>query len=512
MQLRQYHAKILASAQSDPSQLASSTSSGNIVLTQQQIQAALTQPEQVQLQRLLVQKKAIESEIVQLKQKGAQITQQQTVQQQSTTTTSASQQLSKLQLLQQITLKLNNLKQAKTQINESTGQQQLVMTQEEFDQMKKLMELQSKLAAECKAESATTSNTTTTAVSSATSSLQNNLLRQQLQEKQKLLELVKQQLDQVKHQSQINSGQMTNDQQQKYMVLSKKQLELSTQIAQMEKQLGISSMNTNSPSTQKTLLLATTTLPDGTQQTVPLDGTTILNIGNQNQSPTVLTANMLASNSANKQTPIKIRNVITNIASPSNSALASHSPSSSSTTTPLRTLVLNANASMAGVSSTSTINATSTSVNSLNVPTVLPAHYAIALHKQYFPHVQFKCLNFEELAQHSVITKQTDELTLTLLRQLDEKASTVINQEQKEAFAKNQVRIVKKYLEAQLQAKQVVRNRMIEQLDRDQRLVINPDYKTQFVDRNDAIKRLSRYHVLQKTLYEPKEEDSQKCN
>lgn len=36
--------------------------------------------------------------------------------------------------------------------------------------------------------------------------------------------------------------------------------------------------------------------------------------------------------------------------------------------------------------------------NTTTVPSLLPLSFAINLHKQNFPHVEFKCLNFEELA------------------------------------------------------------------------------------------------------------------
>lgn len=136
--------------------------------------------------------------------------------------------------------------------------------------------------------------------------------------------------------------------------------------------------------------------------------------------------------------------------------------------------------------------------------------FAVNLHKQNFAHVQFKCLNFEELAQHGIITKQTDDLTINLLKQLDERASTVINPEQVQSFAKNQVKLVKKYLEQQQMFKQTVRNRIHDQLLKDQKLVVEPDFRTPFADKTDAIKRLSRYHVLQKTLFEPDEAEANK--
>ncbi len=45
---------------------------------------------------------------------------------------------------------------------------------------------------------------------------------------------------------------------------------------------------------------------------------------------------------------------------------------------------------------------------------------------------------------------------------------------------------------------------------KDQKLVIEPEFKTPFQDKTDAIKRRSRYHVFQKTLHEPTEAESQK--
>jgi hypothetical protein len=52
---------------------------------------------------------------------------------------------------------------------------------------------------------------------------------------------------------------------------------------------------------------------------------------------------------------------------------------------------------------------------------------------------------------------------------------------------------------------------LYEVLMRDQELACNPDSKTTFRDRNDAIKRLSRFHVFQRTTQEPSLEDCEKC-
>jgi hypothetical protein len=182
---------------------------------------------------------------------------------------------------------------------------------------------------------------------------------------------------------------------------------------------------------------------------------------------------------------------------------------------PLRTLVLNVkdpNVLTAAAVAVSSPSAAS-SVLIANTTSTVPfsVAYAAQLHKQHFAHVQFKCLSFEELAQHAVITRATDELTLILLKQLDERASTVINAEQREAFTKNQVRLVKKYLEQQHQVKGLIRSRIVEQLGKDQKQVLEPEYRTPFLDKTEAIKRLSRYHVLQKTYHEPTEEEAVKC-
>ena len=93
---------------------------------------------------------------------------------------------------------------------------------------------------------------------------------------------------------------------------------------------------------------------------------------------------------------------------------------------------------------------------------------------------------------------------------MDDRASTVINPDQVESFSRNQVKLVKKYLEQQHSFKQTVRTRIQEQLIKDQKLVLEPDFRTPFQDKTDAIKRLSRYHVLQKTLHEPTESESKK--
>jgi len=275
--------------------------------------------------------------------------------------------------------------------------------------------------------------------------------------------------------------------------------------------------------------------------------------GQSQQTQQSIVSNIPLQSNQHKQTPIKIKNFLStnqynnsNANSYTTTTTVNSSPNSLTAInkqqiTPLRTLVINNRDNTLSSSSTgspvpitiingnamtvnSNVNTNQSSTTVINkLPTqtattttttatgLIPLSVASNLHKQQFPHVQFKCLNFEELAQHGLITKQTDELTMILLKQLDEKASTVINQDQLQSFAKNQVKLVKKYLEQQQTLKTTVRNRIHEQLNKEQKTIVETDCKQPFADRTDAIKRLSSYHLLQKTMFEPSEEDSAKC-
>lgn len=56
--------------------------------------------------------------------------------------------------------------------------------------------------------------------------------------------------------------------------------------------------------------------------------------------------------------------------------------------------------------------------------------------------------------------------------------------------------------------------RIGQQLRKDQAHVLKPDFKTRFLTRGDAIKRLTRYHVFTKPVapaYEPTEDECQEC-
>ncbi|RNA38296.1 mucin-17 isoform X1 [Brachionus plicatilis] len=410
-QLKQYQQKILHYTSQGQQQQQQTT-----VVTQAQIQAVLSNDEQLQLQKLIATKKSVEGEIQQLKQKLM-----------SQDSGGQAQAQSKLQLLQQVTQKLSALRASKTvTVDAGTGQQQLVLTHEEFDQMKKLIDLQSSLQNELKSEAKPSNQSPQPQITTTI-----NLNELNLNEKLKLNDLIKNQIEQVKQ----NMSSQTNKDvlpqlKEKYILLIKKQAELQSLIDK-EKEAGA------------------------------------------------------------RQTPVKIRNVI-----------GQGQMIKSQVATPLRTLVINNKDNTA----TSSVNASP----SLPTGPVISLQQAIALKKQNFAHLELKCLNFEELAQNGVISRESGELTVNLLRQLDERISQVINREQLESFQKNQVKLVRKYLEQQHLAKQNIKNSINEQLVKDQKLAAEPDFKTPFNDRTDAIKRLSRYHVFQKTYFEPSHEDSKK--
>jgi hypothetical protein len=56
--------------------------------------------------------------------------------------------------------------------------------------------------------------------------------------------------------------------------------------------------------------------------------------------------------------------------------------------------------------------------------------------------------------------------------------------------------------------------RIGQQLRKDQAHVLKPDFKSRFLTRGDAIKRLTRYHVLTKPAppaYEPTDDECRQC-
>lgn len=138
--------------------------------------------------------------------------------------------------------------------NKPDGTQQLVLTTDEFEQMKRLVELQSKLQAEIQQqqqqqqiqqqpESSVATSTTTTTI---------KLNDLSLSEKHKLNEIIKNQLEQIKqalaqlasnnnnNNADSSSSSLAAQQQQqlkeKYLVLLKKQAELQTLIQQQQQQ------------------------------------------------------------------------------------------------------------------------------------------------------------------------------------------------------------------------------------------------------------------------------------
>lgn len=57
-------------------------------------------------------------------------------------------------------------------------------------------------------------------------------------------------------------------------------------------------------------------------------------------------------------------------------------------------------------------------------------------------------------------------------------------------------------------------HRIGQQLRKDQAYVLKPDFKSRFLTRGDAIKRLTRYHVFTKPAppaYEPTEDECRQC-
>ena len=166
--------------------------------------------------------------------------------------------MTKQDLLEQCTQKLNQLRSLKTVITTNSDgqpQQQLILTQIEFDQMKKLMELQSQLQSQIQNEQqlqqqqqqSQTLNTITAnnnSTSGGTLSINTSngtpikLNELSLSDKYKLNEIIKGQLQQIQNNNNNNSSPI--DQQQnkdKYIMLFKKQAEIQSLINQHEKQL-----------------------------------------------------------------------------------------------------------------------------------------------------------------------------------------------------------------------------------------------------------------------------------
>ena len=234
-QLKSFQIKLASFTKTD-------SSANTTTFTQQQIQSVLTSSEQTELQKLIIQRKNVQTEIQQLQQKLLlapssinQISNTVTIPTSLITNNSSS---NKLQLLQQVTAKINEIKSTKSVANPNNPtEQQLVLTQSEFDQMKKLLEFQSQLQNEI-------------------NSLNNNNLQQQtsqqihqqpqlqqqlpattiklselnLADKQKLNELIKNQIQQLKQN--LSNNKLLNQEasKEKLIALIKKQAEVQTLI------------------------------------------------------------------------------------------------------------------------------------------------------------------------------------------------------------------------------------------------------------------------------------------
>lgn len=111
-----------------------------------------------------------------------------------------------------------------------------------------------------------------------------------------------------------------------------------------------------------------------------------------------------------------------------------------------------------------------------------------------------------------MITKQTENTTIDLIKELDNRASLLTNPDQIASFGKNQVKLVKKFLEQQQLLKSTIRSRFQNQLLKEQNLITEPSQfiTTPFTDQTDILKRLAPFHMFQRTEFEPSEEDHRK--
>jgi hypothetical protein len=559
-------------------------------LTQQQIQSVLTPIEHAQLQKLLLQRKTVQNEIQGLQQKLflAPSTEKLNISNTTTittnsnltptqTTTNNNTPLTKLQLYQQLIVKLNNFKNSKTatiinnnnNTKDSTQQQkytqELRLTREEFESYKKLIDLQAQLEKELNLtreqiqlihqkliqNDSTTNLLLNSNIQNETSEPSNKnsptissvkLSECSLSDKYKILDLIKKQVNTLQTTLNLVTSEITTPQQQqqheqmkeKYNILIKKQVELQNLIQIQENEENNKNANNINENTNDINQFQQINILKIDPQSKQINfNTNNNNIGVTNSIPssTIHMVNSLPLNSSpnvnkiqnfnSKQAPVKIRNVIATVSSPQSSPANSNGPTTigqittirqNNPQTPLRALVLNNNSNSLQSSNidSSISNCINNTVNEINA-NVLPLSSVINLQKQHFPNLVFKCLNFEELAQHGLITKMTDESTIEMLKELDLKASQLINQEQIQTFTKNQVKLARKYLEQQIALKQAKRRKFQEQLSHDHKHVLEKyNSKTVFENKLDAIKCLTPYHILQKTLYEPTDEENLK--
>ncbi len=501
-------------------------------VTQHQIQSVLSPVEQSQLQKLLLQRKTVQTEIQRLQQKIlTPSTAENTIQVQSndsvinnnnnssaltiTSTTTPNTiinnntnntPLTKLQLYQQILIKLNNFKNSKLVINNQQQKdisqsktQELRMTPEEFENYKKLLTMQAQLEKELNLtkeqiqsiqqklfqadftiSSNLNQNQNETPINQAFD--QNNgktssqtfssikLSECSLSDKHKILDVIKKQINMLKNTlnsfnsiqpSAINQQQQQQQEQikEKYIILLKKQTELQNLIDVEERDHS----NTKNNGNNKNEIVSTTDigLIQPQQYKVLNHAGQIINVANLNfdatsnqpkQNNLVLTTgsssipspniqivnnhsniSTMSSPNANQQTkqaPIKIRNVIASVSSTPSSNTTTPTVTNPTSTlltkttnfntpirsnqTPLRALVLNNNSPhvisttnspviVSTSNSSSSINSNNNNNDNNNNCNILPLSSIINLQKLHFPNVQFKCLNFDELAVNLTI-------------------------------------------------------------------------------------------------------------
>jgi hypothetical protein len=82
---------------------------------------------------------------------------------------------------------------------------------------------------------------------------------------------------------------------------------------------------------------------------------------------------------------------------------------------------------------------------------------------------------------------------------LDNRASQLVNPDQISSFAKNQVKLFKKFLEQQQLLKATIKSRVQNQLFREHTAITElvESNKRQFCDRTEAVKRLASFHCFQ---------------
>jgi hypothetical protein len=406
----------------------------------------------------------------------------------------------------------NKSKQDDAQLS---SQQQQNATFKMTPEIQELLEYKNKLENELNIKSTTTSpnnfiNNNTFSTSSPTIISNSN---ETLNEAYKLLQAVQQQLEQLRSKfknaassssSSVNGSgpsqtpitiTISQQDQERFNILTKKKAELEILIN--KEQQKYSTITTTTP----------TQMVNGTQLT---NNMTPIHIVNNNSN---------INGSINNKIPIKIRNIVTTPGSTTPTILNTSSYTMNTNLNqqqqqqqPLRTLIINNKDNQLTniISSPSILNGTmipSTGDTSISQATIA------SLQTQHFPGLIFKVLSFDELVRHGIITKDTDKTIINYLIKFDRTAELRAPEEIR-LIKMNQIRMVKNHLEQQKknveEMKLKQKKQIHDQLLLDQKLAVECDYRSEFTDLIDAIKRLSRYHVYQKTTFEPTETESKK--